>query len=106
MTVAVIFTSRRTRTHEAQYRLAAARMDELARQQPGFIDIVSVRDPVTREGITVSFFDDDGSARAWKQHPEHLEVQRAGIATFYEQYRVWVAEVTRDYAFVPGGGST
>ena len=99
MTFAVIFASRRTPTHEAEYGLAAARMEELARQQPGFVDIVSVRDPVSREGMTVSFFDDEESARAWKQHPEHLEVQRAGIATLYEEYRIWVAGVSREYSF-------
>ncbi len=99
MTIAVIFTSRRTTTHETEYAVAAARMEELARAQPGFVDIVSVRDPQTREGVTVSFFSDEESALAWKRHPEHLDVQRAGIDHFYEEYRVWVAEVSREYSF-------
>ena len=68
MTVAVIFTSRRTADYDDEYAVMAARMDELARQQPGFVDIMGVRDPVTREGITVSFFVDAASARAWKHH--------------------------------------
>ena len=98
MTVAVIFASRRTADYDDEYAVLAARMDELAREQPGFVDIMGVRDPVTREGVTVSFFVDEAAARAWKQHPEHLEAQRLGRERFYEEYRVWVADVTRSYA--------
>ena len=99
MTVAVIFSSRRTPAHDDEYAAMAARMDELARQQPGFLEIVSVRDPVTRLGISVSYFADEESARAWKAHPEHREAQRQGAADFYEDYRVTVAEVVREYRF-------
>ena len=99
MTVAVIFISRRTTTNEAEYGQMAARMDELVRQQPGFVDVTSVRDPATRTGITVATFVDEASARAWKQHPEHLEAQRAGRERFYEEYRVLVSSVEREYAF-------
>ena len=97
MTVAVIFTSRRTATHSSEYAAAATRMAELAAQQPGYVDMVTVRDPQTREGMTVSFFVDEAAALAWKQHPEHLEVQRRGVEVFYEEYRIWVAEVSREY---------
>lgn len=99
MTVAVIFTSRRTTTHAREYLVAASRMAELAARQPGFVDYVSVHDPGTREGMTVSFFVDEAAALAWKAHPEHLAVQRAGIEHYYEEYRIWVAEVSREYAF-------
>jgi heme-degrading monooxygenase HmoA len=97
MTVAVIFTSRRTVDHEEEYARMAARMDELVREQPGFISITSVRDPRTREGITVGYFTDEDAVRAWRQHPEHVEAQRRGIADFYEEYHVIVATVEREY---------
>ena len=99
MTVAVIFWARRRTTHVEEYYAASARMIELAQQQPGFVDYVSVFDDKTREGTTVSFFADEASARAWKAHPEHLVAQRDGIANYYDAYRIWVAEVSRDYAF-------
>lgn len=99
MTVAVIFVSRRADGHEIEYAATADRMDELARVQPGFVEMVSVRDPETRMGITVSYFIDEDSARAWKEHPEHLVAQRRGVTEFYEEYRVTVAEVTRRYGF-------
>ena len=93
--VAVIFTSRRTMTHADDYAAMAARMDELVRQQPGFIDSISTRDPQTRIGITVAYFIDDSAARAWKQDAEHLIAQRRGATDFYEWYAVTVATVTR-----------
>jgi hypothetical protein len=47
MTIAVIFTSRRTPDHDEEYAVMAARMDQLVREQPGFISITSVRNPQT-----------------------------------------------------------
>lgn len=101
MTVAVIFTSRRTIEHEAEYARMAARMDELVREQPGFVSVASVRDPRTREGITVACFTDEAAVRAWRQHPEHALAQRRGIADFYEEYHVTVATVDREYGSQP-----
>ena len=64
MTVAVIFTSRRTADHDEEYAVMAARMDELVREQPGFISITSVRDPLTREGVTVGVLRRRGSGES------------------------------------------
>lgn len=97
MTVAVIFTSRRTPDHDEEYAEMAARMDQLVREQPGFISITSVRDPLTRQGVTVGYFVDEEAVRAWREHPEHAEAQRQGIADFYEEYHVTVANVAREY---------
>ncbi len=97
VTVIVVFTSRRSTSHDAEYAEMADRMEELASQQPGFQRMVSVRDPGTREGITVSYFDDEESVRYWKENVEHREAQRRGIADFYEVYGVTVATVTREY---------
>lgn len=99
MTVAVIFASRRAPSNSREYVATAARMAELAAQQPGYLDMVSVHDAATGEGMTVSFFVDEAAALAWKQHPEHLEAQRRGIEAFYDEYRIWVADVSRDYSF-------
>ncbi len=96
MTVAVIFSSTRTPGHDAEYSAMAAEMEELAAQQPGYMGLESVRAPDGR-GITVSYWRDDGCARAWKQVARHLEAQRLGAQKWYSQYRVVVAEVTRQY---------
>lgn len=97
MTVAVIFIGTRTPRDEPGYAAMAQRMEDLAAVQPGFLGIDSVRDG-TGAGITVSFWADDSSARAWKQIAEHLQAQRLGRQRWYSQYRVVVAEVIRDYS--------
>lgn len=95
--VAVVFTSVRTEDDDAGYGVMADRMVELASEQPGYLGIESVRDPDTRVGITVSYWRDEDSARAWKQVAEHLGAQRLGRERWYASYRVRVATVTRDY---------
>jgi len=95
--IAVIFTSTRTTDYDDEYRAVAASMDDMVRRQPGFLSVESVRDPVTRRGVTVSYWVDEASAVAWKQVAEHLEAQRLGRVRFYSEYSVVVASVTRAY---------
>jgi heme-degrading monooxygenase HmoA len=96
VTVAVIFISTRTAEDDTGYADAAARMEHLAAAQPGYLGIDSVRD-AAGQGITVSYWSDDASARAWKQVAEHLEAQHLGREVWYSQYRVIVADVIREY---------
>lgn len=90
---AVIFTSLRTEGDHG-YAVMARRMEALAAQQPGFLGIESAREDV---GITVSYWADDDAARAWKQVAEHLVAQERGRSTWYSDYQVRVATVTRSY---------
>ena len=92
--VAVIFTSLRTDHDEEGYEAMAARMEELGAEQPGYLGIESVRDGL---GITVSYWQTEADAQAWKQVAEHLGAQRLGREEWYRAYRVRVAVVQRDY---------
>ena len=96
---AVIFTSVRRAGDDDAYGLTSARMIELAAQQPGFLGVESARENI---GITVSYWADMDSIRAWKRHAEHLEAQRNGRGRFYESYRTRIARVERDYGFEAG----
>jgi heme-degrading monooxygenase HmoA len=91
--VAVIFTSVRT-PGENGYGETAIAMLELARKQDGYLGVESVREGL---GITVSYWRDENSARAWKQIAEHLVAQREGRDSWYVDYRVRIATVVRDY---------
>lgn len=95
--VAVIFTSTRTLEHGEEYSKWAARMSELAKEQPGFISEVSARDPESRLGITISYFMDEESVKRWKAVDEHQQAQRLGQEKFYSDYSVKVATVYREY---------
>jgi len=91
---AVIFSSTRTEGDHGYGRMAE-RMDSLAAEQPGYLGIEAARDGDL--GITVSYWVDEVSAAAWKQVAGHLVAQERGRSTWYADYRVRVATVTRDY---------
>lgn len=90
---AVIFTSHRTDVEEG-YGEKADQMVELAAQQPGFLGIESAREDV---GITVSYWSDVESIKAWKANVEHLEVQKSGRNKWYSTFKVRISKVERDY---------
>ena len=94
---AVIFTSRRT-SGENGYGATAERMLELARAQPGFLGVESVRD-ASGLGITVSYWRDEASIARWKQHAEHLVAQARGRREWYAEFELRVARVERASAF-------
>lgn len=91
--VAVIFTSIRTEGDDG-YGATADEMGGLVAQQPGYLGFESARDGI---GITVSYWRDEESARAWKRQAAHLVAQKRGRESWYRDYRVRVATVTRDY---------
>ena len=95
---AVIFTAQRTLSDEDMYSLMAERMVELAAQQPGFLGVESARSPGEyAAGITVSYWSDLASIRAWKANLDHREAQARGRERWYASYRVRVALVEREY---------
>lgn len=91
----VIFRAR-VRQFDAEYSAMAARMRELALSQFGCLDFTA-----TTEGeqeIAVSYWPDEASIRAWKQHAEHLAAQQLGRDRWYASYEVDIAEVKRRYS--------
>lgn len=92
---AVIFTSRRTHGEDG-YSAMAERMQELASQQAGFLGVESVRG-ADGVGITVSYWSSLESIRAWKTVSEHRTAQELGRSRWYEDYRVRVCRVEREY---------
>jgi heme-degrading monooxygenase HmoA len=93
---AVIFTSRRTEGDQG-YAAVARRMLELALVQPGYLGAEAVRD-AEGLGITVSYWKDEASLKAWKQEAEHLGAQRLGKECWYSHYELRVARVERAYS--------
>ena len=84
-------------TWDSEYARHAATLDELIQYQPGYLDMTSVRDPVTRHGITIAVFTDEASARAWKSVAEHRLAQEFGRQRGYADYQVVVTQVQRSY---------
>jgi heme-degrading monooxygenase HmoA len=100
---AVIFASTRTDgspDERSSYNAAAARMIELASEQPGFLGVDSARDGEV--GLTVSYWDSKDAIVAWKADAEHTVVREAGRARWYDAYELRVARVERAYGFRSG----
>ena len=92
---AVIFTNLRTGVDNG-YPEMAAQMEELAREQPGFLDIESARDGL---GITVSYWETLEAIANWKANVDHKVAQKRGITEWYSWYKVRVCRVEREYEF-------
>ncbi|MCC2615728.1 antibiotic biosynthesis monooxygenase [Aestuariibacter halophilus] len=91
---AVIFTSVMA-DETSGYDAMAEKMVSLAQQQPGFLGMDSARSDL---GITVSYWRDLDSIRAWKSNPQHQVAQSKGQAQWYQGYTVRIAKVERDYS--------
>ena len=92
---AVIFSSLRTDGENGYGKMADA-MEKLAAAQPGFLGIESARDGL---GITVSYWQSLEAIAAWKANAAHLVAQQHGRDAWYEQFKVRICRVERDYAF-------
>ena len=93
---AVIFTSTQTETIEG-YSEMAEKMENLAKQQKGFIGIDSARNEV---GITVSYWESLEAIKNWKANTDHLFAQQKGREQWYNWYNVRICKVEREYEFV------
>ncbi len=92
---AVIFSSLRSEGDHG-YASMADKMEEMAAQQPGYLGLESARD-AEGFGVTVSYWRDTESVRAWKQVAEHLGAQALGKSQWYQHYELRVAKVERAY---------
>ncbi len=93
---AVIFTNQRSAT-DTGYADMAARMVELASQQPGFLGLESTRD-ADGLGITVSYWESEQAIADWKTNAEHQIARSMGRSAWYAGFEVRVARVERAYS--------
>ena len=94
---AVIFSSQHTGQDGEAYGRMAARMEELAKEMPGYLGIESTRDEAGF-AITVSYWENEEAIRAWKAKTEHLAAQEKGKRDWYDHYELRVAKVERAYS--------
>jgi len=100
----VIFRSRvRADADVAALERAGARMVELASQMPGF---VSYKDFAAGDGesLTLVQFEDEPTLLAWRNHPEHVQVQEAARRDHFSEYHIQICKPVREYAFDREGG--
>jgi heme-degrading monooxygenase HmoA len=94
--VVIVFVSQRNGEDDAGYSLAAAAMEDLAAEQPGYLGFVATRG-TDGLGIAISYWQDDASAKAWRDQPDHARIRDQGRATWYDAYALSVGRVERSY---------
>jgi len=86
----VVFRNRKHAGIElAPYDADAARMEQLASEQPGYISFKSYAAD-DDEVVAISEWQDEASASAWGRHAEHLAVQGRGREAYYQSYTLFV----------------
>jgi len=94
--IAVIFCAQRTESDDDGYAKAANDMVALAEKQSGFVGIDTARDE-GGFGITISYWANNSSAIAWRDHPEHVVIREMGRKSWYKNYSLHVTRVERSY---------
>lgn len=94
----VVFVSQRS-DGDNGYGEMAARMVELVESYGGYLGAKSVRD-AQGLGITVSYWRNLDDIARWKADAEHQAAQHLGFEKWYEHFRLTVAKVERDEAWM------
>lgn len=86
---------------EAYRQLSAELADSLA-SHAGFISVErfqSLNDP--EKLLSLSFWQDEDSISAWRQHQGHQQAQQLGKEQLFRHYRLRIAPICRDYGLHP-----
>ncbi|GAA1976175.1 antibiotic biosynthesis monooxygenase family protein [Kitasatospora viridis] len=94
---AVVFTAVRT-SGDNGYQETDDRLMELAADEPGFLGVDAARG-ADGLGITVTYWQDEQSIAAWRNHAEHALARKYGREHWYSSYALHVTKVERAYGF-------
>jgi heme-degrading monooxygenase HmoA len=96
--IAVIFEVEPSADGLETYLEHAARLKPLLAEVEGFISIERFQSLVNpKKLVSLSFWRDEEAVRAWREHAEHRNTQRVGREGVFDDYRLRVAAVVRDY---------
>jgi len=96
--IAVIFEVLPTTTGRQRYLDLAAELRPMLDDIDGFISIerfTSLTNP--DKLLSLSFWRDEEAVRQWRQVEQHRGAQHAGRHGVFEDYRLRIASVVRDY---------
>ena len=81
---------------DAEYAEVAARLRDVAIRDYGCSDFTSCTEG--NHEIAISYWDNEGQIKLWKQNAEHLVAQANGRSRWYKSYSVEVVEIVRSYS--------
>ena len=96
----VIFEVYPHASQKNRYFELAAQLRETLVQQPGFVQIERFQSLIDEGKIlSLSCWESEEAIAGWRNHAEHMVMQKEGKATVFDSYRLRVAQVVRDYDF-------
>jgi len=95
----VVFRSTRKLDDGVVYSEWSEKMEILVKTIDGYEKHFGFRDPDTREGLTISYFNSLDAISEWKNLADHKVAQDLGREKFYEEYSVQVCEILREYEY-------
>jgi heme-degrading monooxygenase HmoA len=97
--IAVIFEAVVEPEQEEQYLEIAAKLRSQLEAIDGFISIERFHSLAAPGKIlSLSFWRDEDSVKRWRIFPQHRDAQNVGRDGIFDNYRIRVATVTRDYS--------
>ena len=96
--VIVIFRSRVQEDSLPDYYAGISRMAAIAQSLPGYISHKSFT-ASDGERVSIHEWESEEHLAAWRNHPEHLEMQARGRDQFYEEYSLSVCKPLRHSRF-------
>lgn len=96
--VAVIFEMTPTAEGKVDYFKMGAALKEELQQMPGFISVERFAS-VNHEGkfLSLSFWESEEAAAGWRNQVNHRQSQKMGHDKLFENYRISVGEIVREY---------
>jgi heme-degrading monooxygenase HmoA len=96
--IAVIFEVWPKPEYKQEYLDLAAELRPILETIDGFISIERF-ESLTEQGkiLSLSFFRDEEAVAAWRNVPQHRKTQSKGRAKIFQNYRLRIAGVIRDY---------
>ena len=99
--IAVIFEVKAHADKEQEYFDYAEELAPIVQNAKGLISIERFESR-TNNGkvLSLSFWEDEASVKAWRNNVMHRQIQHQARAETFEEYRIRVADVQRDYTMV------
>lgn len=95
---AVIFEVKIKEAGKNEYLEIAAKLREQLTQINGFISIERFQSLVDQNKLlSLSYWESEESIALWKKNLDHIQAQSDGRAKLFEDYRIRVAGVVKDY---------
>jgi heme-degrading monooxygenase HmoA len=96
--IAVIFEVEPRAGHAQRYFEIAAELRPLLEQIDGFLSVERFESLSTKgRYLSLSFWRDEDAVRRWRNQPTHRAGQQEGRSLVFDDYRLRVATVIRDY---------